>query len=142
MDETDLIKTMELDEPFLKMSMKAYPYLKGFVEPGVNEWWCEGYHLGAKDFGHGTFRTDIHLFIDPPLTKNERFQVYTQDILQKIYKKILKVAYDGDVLLAFHDWVLQDVKRQNLTFNRMWLCFLMEKCFHKFWDGTDWEAME
>lgn len=130
---------------YIKMCREAYPYLKGFIKENTfDAVWCNGWNIFCQPFGSGTNYTDFDLGIEPPMKDIERFRILRQEDLQNIYKKIKSVAYDGDILYVFNDWVKEEITRRDLSFTEMWLCFVMELCFNKQWNSEkeEWEDVQ
>lgn len=71
-----------------------------------------------------------------------------QEDLQNIYlnhlRKQLKhpkiIQLDGFLLFPMADWY-NSPKHAKLTITQAWLCFVMETCYNKTWNGNTWEVI-
>lgn len=122
-------------EEFLKMSMAAYPYLKGFLDPPeIRDLWCNGWNVYIK-----TDNCQNLLYrVDPPWRDIKPFRVLRIDEIQSI---LIKMDFTYVFILdKFHDYFKDTIGvkppgDQITVINRLWLESLMYGVFDMRWDA-------
>jgi|GEM_PF-3493393 len=139
----------ELRLEYLKMSQKAYPYLKGFIKPGNDELWCNPLGVYCQPWRSGPLHLDPEITFDHVIDEFEPpFRVLRQEEIQEIYLTEADGMHISTMEKSFHNWywtiygVREGFLKQH-DWTILWLCFLMEVCFSRWWDGSEWiEIME
>lgn len=144
------------DKEYVTMCKKADPFLKGFDEEfnGL-QLFSDGYHIYIKPNGKGGGIWAMQHFPNKKEYKGifgddtSEFRVYRQDELQKIILKIMDGFNwtDYDLMCNFQDWISDPQFIQMMechgydNLDKLWLAFVMEKGFKRFWNLDSWDEV-
>jgi len=143
------------DEQFVTMCKKAEPFLKGFDEPkNATQLLCDGYSVYIRPGEKGSGIYELQRFANDDIhykglfgEDHTEFRVYRVDELQNIYKKIKDLSIDC-CIIEFKKWISNPQfwqwvdYHQLLSWDKIWLAFVMESCFKRFWNLDLWDEVD
>lgn len=137
---------MDISIKYIKMCEKAKELQECYrtdefakIQEKSGYWWND--FFACKD--HKTQLRPMQLYKDPCpavegnlcLRRSNEIWLPRQDQLQDML-----FCWIGDMIKEFYLWFVEDVvcKQHFIGMEQLWLAFVMEKKYHKIWDGEDW----
>ena len=76
------------------------------------------------------------------IIKDNTVYLPTQEQLQEMILNNGHQGYDNSGIATMLSYFSMEYKLEDLTFNELWLCYVMHEKYHKIWTGEKWEAIK
>jgi len=147
-----------VDETFIKMCKEAVEIQEEWEPKPADKivlFKLEGNPYGIKGNCHCDYLDMDAKEWEPKQLNEERiYWLPRQEDLQATYKQIKELSFDC-CYKQFKKWdafMYRFVEFEHTfsafnmfetgSWNVLWLCFVMEKCYNKTWNGSTWEAIQ
>ena len=130
---------MDTSEPFFNMCIRAFKYI-GITSDG-GEFIMKPLDPPKKWPGKGL------LLASHPGNTPVIGQLYRQDQLQEMINTEIDIPYGQLLIDVFYKWIKETYKPypfmdNSITWEQLWLAFVMKEKYNKVWNGEDWIKKE